>query len=312
MLEARQFGRQGCFEFSLGRSGIGFSDPDGNHRLSKVGVGHADNGRLAYTFDTVQAQLDLSVTRIDVNDLNTAEPAWEEEDGDEPGTRIRPVVSIDPTPSGATTEPVIEPVTRPAPSGPPPAADTVRRGSGAAPAPAPVPEAADWGTPPGAPALDTTLHRPSAAEPDQAQSESETPAPRRRWWGFVAAAVVLVLAGVGVVAFTGGKAPESSDPATTAAEVDPLDVVGGVVPAAADLAGEESGDDVVFTWSNPEPADGDTYLWRLLDPLGESQYTETTETTATVAADSGGRTCLEVLIRRSGKTSFEPARACVP
>ena len=91
-----------------------------------------------------------------------------------------------------------------------------------------------------------------------------------------------------------------------------MDVVAGVVPAAADLVGEASGDDVVFTWSNPNPVDGDTYLWRLLDPLGESQYTETAETTVTVPAASDGRTCLEVLIRRSGKTSVEPAKACFP
>jgi hypothetical protein len=88
-----------------------------------------------------------------------------------------------------------------------------------------------------------------------------------------------------------------------------VDPVGTVVPAPTDLAWAVQGAGVVFTWKNPDPSPGDTYLWRSVSALKQSPYQETATPTATTAAGKDG-TCIEVVIRRDGRTSQAPSGVC--
>lgn len=68
---------------------------------------------------------------------------------------------------------------------------------------------------------------------------------------------------------------------------------------------------ITFRWQNPDPQDGDTYYWRVSD---KSQPGETTQEPTAVVGPSpeGVKVCIDVEIRRNGKTSAEPLVACYP
>jgi len=91
----------------------------------------------------------------------------------------------------------------------------------------------------------------------------------------------------------------------------PDDNLGGLVPSVTDLKGKAKGDKVVFTWTNPDPKDGDSYGWREAKALGEAHYQEVTEPTVTVPKAKSGETCVEVIIVRNGAFSVQPQGVCV-
>lgn len=68
---------------------------------------------------------------------------------------------------------------------------------------------------------------------------------------------------------------------------------------------------ITFRWQNPDPQNGDTYYWRVSD---KSQPGETTDEPTAVVGPSpeGVKVCIDVEIRRNGKTSAEPLVACYP
>ncbi len=129
------------------------------------------------------------------------------------------------------------------------------------------------------------------------------------WFGLAAAGTAIVV--VGVVAGASLLAPSPEPTPTAPVVAEPQNPIGGFVPAPADLRGVEKGDEAVFTWTNPDEADGDTYVWYpyTLEGDGEGGLLETTTVTLPASDD---RTCIAVMIRRAdGKTGSE-SRACTP
>ena len=128
--------------------------------------------------------------------------------------------------------------------------------------------------------------------------------------------VLVVLIVVWVVASMLGTMPVTPPPPTTTATptADPQDPVpGGPVPAVQDLTGEVAGGKVTFTWRNPEPHDGDVYLWRLDEAGAEHEYQMVEEPRVVVGRAESGRTCIEVMIRReNGRAPDRPAVGCAP
>ncbi|WP_225752949.1 serine/threonine-protein kinase [Actinotalea sp. Marseille-Q4924] len=127
------------------------------------------------------------------------------------------------------------------------------------------------------------------------------------------AAVVAVLAVAAVQAFT----PADDDAATagpTPAVRPPAVPVIRAVPAPADLTGVPAGDGtVVFTWTNPEPEEGDRYVWGVVVPGRDTALAPVDEPSVTVPASPDGPdgTCVEVaLVRQDGRSSTQPAVAC--
>ncbi|WP_353114779.1 serine/threonine-protein kinase [Microbacterium sp.] len=286
----------------------------------------------------VQIELSHSVTPIDIVDEHPAEDEIED-DGDGL-TRVREVVSIDPTRPSATTEPrSVAPSIAPAavPPGTPsfvspprndPAEERTQRRvptsiPPAASAPAvPVPSAPATA---GAGDGDRTVLRgpvvvaPDAAAPvaepapEAAEPVAEPPASRSRrglWIGLAVGIAALIVVGVIVVVnlVSGGPAPKPSP----SASADPKDPVSAVVPQVTDLAGTRSGDTVTFTWKNPDPKDGDSYIWAEITLDGSSRAANIETETVTLDANPDGQTCIDVSLRRAaGGRSSDPLRGCV-
>ena len=97
----------------------------------------------------------------------------------------------------------------------------------------------------------------------------------------------------------------------------PDDITGAeVVPTPENLNGTYDGTTVTFTWTNPQPKDGDMYAW---SPVQGNSATSVPSTSTNIVADrkvelhdvTDKQTCIEVKIVRSDKQmSQNPAIAC--
>ena len=130
---------------------------------------------------------------------------------------------------------------------------------------------------------------------------------RGRWWaeGLQFSSIV----GVSLPGILAGPDPVPT-PVTSS---DPQDPVSAVVPEPEDLAGAATADGVAFTWTNPDPRDGDRYLVGVVTrPDEEPEFEPTAETEVTVPADPSGTTCVEVLLVRENGQSSDAVRGCAP
>lgn len=275
---------------------------------------------FARALQAVQTELAFAVTPIDLLDDDRvvheddgpddggASPA----DEDDVGTRLREVVSVDPRgPAGSASS----------------AASVASAASPATPGSAASPPGyrAASGAPGLADDLGDTVHRSVAAPASPATSPEEPAAPEGRPAGrpgvvaaLVVAGVVAVAAVVAVVVALRPDAPVDEgtppDPAVTEAVDEPggpADNLGGLVPGVTELEGTVEGDEVLFTWTNPEPQDGDVYGWRVPEIGAETRYQPTEETEIRVPRAEGGQTCVEVVINRSGAMSVQSQLECV-
>ena len=277
---------------------------------------------FARALQKVQIELSHSVTPIDILD-----DAVVEDDLDDDGdglTRVRGVVSIDPAtdPAAGLTRPAGIP-------GPPshapsaaasvdsylPAMDTVVRG--------PVMPGLRGG-------VDETVLRaeatPSFAPYPFARTgprdDSEPlvdPSPggeavrsRRGLWiglaGGVLALIVIVTIAVSLPGLLGGGTEELPAPDTSS---EPQNPVSAIVPGPTDVTGTVTADGIRFTWTNPDPEDGDYYLYAVVTTATEPEFHSAAQTDVTVPADASGTTCIDVVtVRANGQSSDPPARGC--
>ncbi len=278
---------------------------------------------FARALQKVQIELSHSVTPIDIVDDH---PPAEDLDDDNDGlTRVREIVSIDPdvvafTRPSATTQ-------RKLPSTGP---DVPRFDS-----PAPV-EAVDEATQlrppaaaapqsPSAEADDRTIVRPpmivapvashpAPAAPSSApdapeEAASAPPRSRRGLWVAVAAVAAVVLVIGAIVGLNVLVAGIEAPPETTESEPPP-DVLSDFVPKVTGIEGTREGDQVVFTWTNEDPQEGDTYMWYVVDVSGTEDIQRTEQPEARFAAGSG-TVCIDVMLRRGDGRASEIERGCV-
>ncbi|GAA5201424.1 serine/threonine-protein kinase [Microbacterium jejuense] len=283
---------------------------------------------FARALQTVQIELSHSVTPIDI--LDDQLPDDIEDDEDDGLTRVRGVVSIDPetTPAAGMTRPsaATTPVApRFAPSSTaqtPPVFDPVDEATVMRVAPTAYADTTRGGAPVAAPvSLDETVMRAPVPLPvatsavPTAEAEVDAAPPRRRtglWIGLGAAALVVVAIIVGVS--LPGMLNGTPAPAETAATGKPQDVVSTVVAPVTDVEGKVTGDKVRFTWTNPDPKDGDHYLVEVVSLAdAETETQNVDEPKITVAASVSGDTCIDVLLVRKNGTSQDndqPTRGC--
>ncbi|HRO92528.1 serine/threonine-protein kinase [Citricoccus sp.] len=298
---------------------------------------------LALALQRVQSELGLSVTPFEVMDESGSLEAEDDavEEGGE-ATRVRQVVSIDPD-RGATDTSRLFPPMPPAAAPGRPAEDDVddatvirpgrgtrghpgstpagtsaeddptimggRIGGGLAGARAPsrrYPQAGGEWEPDG-----TTAHRVeerSGASPAMAwATENRT--------GIIASLVVLVL-GVAAAVWLAGSlsarpAPDTAPTLISESPALPLPEPERPVRAAEEVSGTRQGQDAVFTWTNPEPAQGDEYLWRTTTATGKGRITTAEKASATTPVLEQDRTCIEVVVVRANGKQSDPAVGCV-
>jgi len=299
---------------------------------------------FARALQRVQIELAHSVTPIDILDDAPTEDAEDDADGEL--TRVRGIVSIEPN-----TNPAAGPTRRRDRDNPWAPADTTGAATAAsAPSVAPADTAEPTllrGPVSIAPQVDvdtsSTIRRPArggalpahtvdpttaraagtARDPhsgtavdDPAMIETAAAAPRSRrglWIGLgIAAAAVIVVGAVAVGAslLAPTVEPQASTPPSAAAT--PQDVLGGHVPAVTGLAGRVEGGNAVFTWTNPEPKDGDGYLWYPYTLAGDGETRKVGETTVTLPVDAGGTTCIAVTLVRKDGTAGSETKKCTP
>lgn len=276
----------------------------------------------------VQIELSHSVTPIDIVDDHPS-PEELEDDGDGL-TRVREIVSIDPdvaafTRPSATTQrknPSVVQPDMPRFDSPAPADSAIDETQLRMPvAPAPVTAAsADERT---------ILRAPMVVAPEgaaTAPAPTMTPAPvadrpvgaaahaparsRTGLWVTLGIAGVAIIVGaiIGLNFLVSGLTPE---PVATDDDVVPQDVTSDAVPKVAELTGTRDGEQVTFTWTNPDPREGDSFIWSVVDVSGVVDPQQAPEPKAQFVPPAAGKVCIDVLLRRDDGRASEAVRGCV-
>lgn len=249
---------------------------------------------FALELQRTQIGLGMQATAIDVvEDELILEQAADDDDG----TRIRNIVSIQ---AQATAPP-------PASGEDDRLSDVTMRRTAAAPRPATVPVLA-------APPVPDTMLRPVSVEPETAAPDTGR-RPRRTLIAVGIVAATVAAGGVLAAILGASGALSSPKPENRPSTAAPVAVApaGGSVPAITAITGKVEGNNVVFTWKNPDPKEGDGYLWHTVEQGSSTPLAATNDPTMTVPVSANGRTCVEVLLRRSsGRTSESPTLGCVP
>jgi len=255
---------------------------------------------FARALQRVEIELDYAPTTIDVPNLVVPDVAIDRSTDDD-ATRARAVRTI----SAQAVPPSPAPAPAPAPTAPP-AAST---------APVAAPEA----TVVRGAAPDQTIRRSAPASTSDAAAEAE-PVPTRGRGGLVAAVIVaaLVVGGgaVGISAALGGAGPDRTPIVPSGGEPDALDDLDDVLPtsvSAPEVVSAEVQPDgsVLFTWQPSGDDPVDSYRWEQVSG-GDAVSPPSSETTALVASESGGKVCIQVWAVRDGAQSLLPAEACGP
>ncbi|SFN93377.1 serine/threonine-protein kinase [Mycetocola miduiensis] len=257
---------------------------------------------FARALQRVEMELSYAPTAIDVPNLTVLERVHDNEAAEAgAATRIRGVASVE-------AQPVAPPDAA--------SADAAKdRGAELGADPTVIrrmPSVQPDGNPAPSVAAENTVIRPRATA-EVEQEPTAVPAPRRRLWPVLAgAAGVLVLGGVVSSALL--LAPEQPDAALapTPSATSSLVTLGVPTPAAVGVTPSADGTSVTFEWENPEPQDGDKFVWNRSDGPNRGPKTPTGSTSVTIdGVDSNTQVCVEVLIvRTNGKLSTEPLEMC--
>ncbi|CAL4858579.1 serine/threonine-protein kinase [Microbacterium sp. MM2322] len=292
---------------------------------------------FARALQKVQIELAHSVTPIDI--LDDAPPIEDQEEDGEL-TRVRGIVSIDPhtaPAAGPTWERTalaaglgagVDATGRRDTSGWAPGAAapgldaTVLRPPTAIPASAPVAPAADEGTivrgpqriAAGGATSETSPALPLAPAAGQGGHTTPPAASRKKVWvGVVAAAVVavVVVGAVVVASLLTPPADEAVPTKTPSASAVPQDPVSEFIAAPTEGQGRIKDGRASFRWINPDPKEGDTYLWQpvRLDG-GEATASNARETSVSVRLRGETQFCIDVSVRRENGATSDPLRIC--
>lgn len=295
---------------------------------------------FALALQRVQTELGLSVTPFEVMDESGSLEADEEIEEGGDATRVRQVVSIDPDRGSTDTSRHFPPM--PPPSAPRRTSEDVEDATVMRPGEA-LGTAAAGASPDDDPTImggrvgggwagSRAPQRPARSypdaggdwEPDGATArrveEKTGPSPTTAWIsenriGIIASLVVLVLGIVGAIWLANNLAvqPREDPEPSFISESPGLPVPEPEDPvvAAEAVTGAEEGGEAVFTWENPDPKDGDTYMWRTTTATGKGRITTADETTASTPVLDGDRTCIEVVVIRSNGKQSDPAVGCL-
>lgn len=253
---------------------------------------YASAVEFARALQRVELELQYSPTAIDVPNLVVPAPQRDADPEAEDATRARGVTAIQ------AQAPVAAPEER-----------------------SPSLDATVLGGARRTPVADATVVRaPASPAAGGAGTDGPSPQPARRspaaavkaLIGVAAAAVIVVGVVVGV-GLAGGQtdasaeAPEATDPGGEVLSF------GAPVPELASAERSADGRELVVTWSNPDPVDGDTYAWQRTD-AGASETRSVTEATEVTigSLEAGTTVCLDIWVVRNGVLSAEPLSVCDP
>jgi hypothetical protein len=124
----------------------------------------------------------------------------------------------------------------------------------------------------------------------------------------VMAAVVVAAVVTGVVLFGDQTSPEAVAPSPSGSGL----VLRTVPTPELDGAVVAEGTTLTVPVANPDPEDGDTFLWRISNRGAAEGLRPADGDLVRVEGFDGAPLCVEVFILRSGKTSPTPLEICYP
>jgi hypothetical protein len=283
---------------------------------------------LARSLQSVEKATGYAETTVDILESGRPRGPRPVVADDEPGTRVRAVLTVDPdagpTSSRAGTSGATATTGRLQPAAGETLIRAVPRAGREAPSFQAATPAADLAAegrtigrlPAGPPAVEDTQVRPRPEVDAPAVEPVPVGVQHRRRPLVVLGGAALVLAGgvTAAVVVAGGPDPTPTAAPTTAVASGADDTaLVDVVPSPTDVAGTRQADGtVVFTWQTPDAAEGDQWVVRRDDPGVDSAPRLVDVPTVTIADVPGGKeTCIEVAVwRANGRTSASPASAC--
>lgn len=167
--------------------------------------------------------------------------------------------------------------------------------------------------------FERTLVPRASGRDDAALTDSEQHRNRRSWWVIVAIIAAVALIGAVIAGVVLPRLDRHETQSTTivnpsespkAPDDDAMASSGLQVPAPTQLVGSYHGDSVTFTWTNPDPKQGDRYAWSIIDGGVSGSHT-TNHPSVTVGASEGTQTCIQVsIVRHNRQMSEHPATVC--
>lgn len=122
---------------------------------------------------------------------------------------------------------------------------------------------------------------------------------RNLWLAVTGATILAVAAVVGIVSASTLAEPKVQ--ASQQVNKPPADALdSGIVPDVTGLAGSPGpAGKVTFTWTNPQPKDGDFFKWRVYALTGSGDFATTDALSTDVAVNPDEPTCIQVMLVRS-------------
>ncbi|WP_167041483.1 serine/threonine-protein kinase [Salinibacterium sp. ZJ454] len=282
---------------------------------------------FARALQRVELELGYTPTAIDVPNLVVEAAVRADSADDDDQTRARSIATVEAQPERSRT-------LTPPPAAP--AADDRTQVRGARPIiaqPAAVPDVADGrvsaggapagGVLDGAVAPEETVVRQrrgpgdgaDAAEPSATAEDPRPTPPASRanktalLVGGGVAALITIAVIVSLVVFGAPTAPQAApQPAGTGGSA-----IVQSVPQPTLVSAVQEGTSVVFTVGNPEPQDGDIYVWKRSDRPESEPLRPTADSRLVVEGyEPGSTVCIQVSIRRDGDVTADPLEGCYP
>lgn len=158
--------------------------------------------------------------------------------------------------------------------------------------------------------LDSTVQRSElhvpAATTETAEARGST-GKKGLWLGLGSGLVLVAAVVAGVLVYVNGGAPSKAPEQAQSSTKPPAAVIiGETVPAVANLAATPKSGGSEWNWGNPDPQEGDKYLWAAVSAVDSGTFKPTVEPRVFVADNPNGQSCISVkLVRKSGETSAE-------
>ncbi len=159
-------------------------------------------------------------------------------------------------------------------------------------------------------ALESTVHRgalPTQGQGPQPGTPNPAAAKKRLWLGLASTLVLVAAVVIGLVVFNNLGAPPPPEQSAVSTAPPPTGLVlGADVPEVTELSAAPGNGGSEWSWTNPDPQDGDQYLWAPVSAVETGQFKVVGDAKVFAANGPNNQSCISVkLLRKTGETSPE-------
>ena len=266
---------------------------------------------FARALQRIELELGYAPTTIEVPNLLVAAPTRDSEGEDDNETKVRSVATIDAQPAVAPRPPTPAREPDPVPSADP----TMLRGAKnvVAQPPTAPPRAPAPPSPSGELPTETVVRRREPVAPPPEPPTAVAPSRKKNIAGWIIGGIAVLLgAGITAAIVFGGMPTLGTDEPKPTSSAAPVIIDSIPTPQVAGAPAVD-GSTITWTFTNPEPKDGDFFYWRISNRTSEEPNHKSDDNTVVVTDYAPGSTvCVSVSISRNGKLSAKPYETCYP